>query len=368
MTRAGSRLDLALLTYDYGPRMLEINRGCPIVADLTFYFERGPDFFAWPDAVFDRGYIYAGGFRGSELVAYELFGEVRGQLPWGEAFSYSGDVRVLPEARGAGFLAETSSTAAEVTPPSGVSVAVVKRGNRAAARALAATTLPAGVEMTWLCPFRAVNLLLVRPVAPPRRFEVRRARPEDLPALAGLMARAYRGRPFAPIVDEEELRLDIQRLPGFTVDRYYLALRGGEPVGALGAWDAGPVRRIAVVGYSRRAYLARLAYQLARRLHGLAPPLPEPGSCFRSITATRVAVPDGDPEILRDLLAAACRDHAGAGYHLLHIGFAGRDALAPAARGFLRQSFRSDLLVVTTPEKARALRSGPVPYLDLRLV
>jgi hypothetical protein len=358
-------LELRLIDWSYGPRMLEIDRACPIVADLTFHFDRTPDFFAWPNAVFDRGYVYGGGFLEGRLVAHALFGWASGQLPWGDTFAWTGDARVLPEARGSGFLAAAARAAAEVMPSSGVGLALVKRGNEAATRALAAARLP-GVELAPLCEFRAVNLLLAGPLPRPRRFQVRRAAEGDRGAIAELTARAWRGRPFAPTDGEGALRRDLDALPGFALDRHYLAFRGDELVGCAGAWDAGPVRRIAVVAWSARGRLARAAYHGARRLLPLGPPLPGPGECFRTVTTTRVAVPSGDPAVLHDLLAAICRDHAGDGYHLVHVGFCTGDPLSAAVRGFLRFSFRSDLLLAAAPDRAAALRTGPPPYLDLR--
>jgi len=52
-----------------GPQLARINRACPIVADFTFYFDRGDDFFAWPDRCFEEGYRYAGIVCDDELVA-----------------------------------------------------------------------------------------------------------------------------------------------------------------------------------------------------------------------------------------------------------------------------------------------------------
>ena len=366
MKPRGPPLDLRLLTFADGERMLAINRACPIVADFTFFFDRGPDFFLWPNAVFET-YAYVGGFREGELVAYALFALAKGQLPSGDLFSWSGDARVLPAFRGAGFLEAAVRAVVDETPDSGIGLFLVKQGNLPAIRAIAGLSVP-GVEISRLCEFRAVNLLLVRAVAGPRRYQVRRAAPEDAGRIAELLQRAWRGRPFAPPVDAEELLRDAERLPGFGLDRYYLAFDGDELVGALGAWDSDPVHRITVLRYSWRAQLLRAAYACARLVFRSAAPLPAPGGSFRTLTVTRLGVPGGDPAVLHDLLAAVHRDHLGRGYHMIHVGFAGDDPLEDGTRGFLRQTFRSDLLVSTSAEKAEALRKGPLPYLDLRLI
>jgi hypothetical protein len=365
MTVARPWQDLRLLTYEHGDQLLAVNRACPITADFSFFFDRSPSFFAWPDAVFDA-YAYIGGFREDRLAAYALFALASGQVDGGNVYSYSGDARVLPGERGSAFLQDAAGIAVEAMPMTGAGLALVKRGNLAAARSIAALTLP-GVEVSRLREFRAVSLLLVTPHRAPSR-RVRRAGPGDVENLADLMRAAYRGRPFAPVVDPQELVEDAGRLPGFGLDSYYLAFDGDRLVGALGAWDADPVHRIVVLRYAWRAQVLRGAYAGARRVFSRAAPLPGPGEHFRAITTTRVAVPGNDPAVLHDLLAAVYADHLGRGYHMIHVGFVEDDPLEEATRGFLRHAFRSDLLLTATPGAARSIRSGGLPYLDLRFV
>jgi GNAT superfamily N-acetyltransferase len=358
-------MDLRPLTSDDAERLLALHRACPIEADFSFYFDRSPSFFAWPDAAFD-GYAYVGGFEGDELVGCALLATA-GCEAHGGTFSYAGDARVLPSARGRGFLRRAAAALAPLVAPPGVAVGLVKRGNAAAAGALASLGVP-GLAVSSLCAYRAVNLLLVRPAPAALRCHVRRAREDDLPLLADLMARAFRGRPFAPPATVEALLRDLVRLPGLAVEDFYLAFTGGEPVGALGAWDSDSVRRIAVLRYSWRGQLARVGYALACRLYPGAVSLPAPGDSFRAVTTTRVAVPRGDPAILHDLLAAVYRDRLGRGFHMIHMGLAERDPLLAGVRGFPRQTFVSDLVLVATPGGERWLPDGGPPYLDLRYV
>jgi hypothetical protein len=358
--------DLRLLTYADGEALLAVNRACPIHADFSFLFERGPDFFAWPDAVFDA-YAYMGGFREGRLVAYVLFALAGGQVEGGDVFSYSGDARVMPGERGDAFVRAAAREAIEALAPTGAGLAIVKRGNLAAARTVAGLALP-GLEVTRLGEFRVVSLLLLGRHRPSRHHRVRRAVPGDAASLADLARRAYRGRPFAPVVDVDALLRDAERLPGFGIDRYYLAFDGDRPVGALGAWDADAVHRAVVLRYTWRARALRAAHGAARLLLRQAAPLPAPGQHFRAITITRVAVPGEDPSVLHDLLAAVHADHLGRGYHLIHIGFTAGDPLEAATRGFLRHTFASDLLLTATPRAAAAIRAGGRPYLDLRFV
>jgi hypothetical protein len=73
---AGGRLSARLLDASYGPDLQEINRACPVVSDLTFWFDRGEDFFRWPGLVYDR-FFYVGVFAGDDLVGYCMAGLTR---------------------------------------------------------------------------------------------------------------------------------------------------------------------------------------------------------------------------------------------------------------------------------------------------
>jgi hypothetical protein len=352
------------IDHRHGERMLAIDLACPIQADFTLLFDRSPSFFAWPDAVFDR-FDYVGGFRDDTLVAYGMIGFVAGYTGGaGRDFCYAGDLRALPEARGEGFGVRCVEAACGFVPPEiRLGFALVKKGNREGARVVRAAG-NAAVSFEPYTSFEAHALLLLRRAGPPARYRVRRAGPGDLPALAALMQRAYDGRPFAPVVTPGELAADIARLPGFDVDRYYLAFAEGELVGALGAWDMNPVRRTVVLRYPPRGRLLHLAYDAARLVLRAAPPLPPPGGALRALTTTRVAVPSDDPAVLRALLIAVHDENVGR-YHLLYVGFAGDDPLRDATRGWLSQRLASDVHAIRV--EGTALPAGR-PYLDLRFI
>ncbi|MCC6524975.1 MAG: hypothetical protein IT373_20125 [Polyangiaceae bacterium] len=357
-------LELRDLDRRHGARMLQIDAAAPIEADVTLRLARDPAFFAWPDAVFDD-YAYVGGFRGGTLCAYGVVGFARGFTGGAcDCFCYAGDARVLPEARGEAFtLRALSAAAAKIAARARIGYALVAHGNRPAERVMARVDAP-GITFEPLTSFEAQSIVLLgRPAAPPG-LHVRPARPDDADDLAVLMQRAYAERPFAPLVTADELRQDCARLPGFGLHRYLLAFRGRELVGALGLWDAGPVRRAIVLRYSPFGQLLRVAHGAVRVLSGAGAAPPRPGQPLLAVTATRVAVPSDDPRILRALLAAAVGAHIGR-YHLLHIGFVGGEPLARATRGWLVHRMRSQLF---------ALRVGGAtlprgrPYVDLRFL
>ncbi|MBW2455108.1 MAG: hypothetical protein JRI68_11390 [Deltaproteobacteria bacterium] len=353
-----------------GERMQAINRACPIEADFTFFFDREPDFFAWPEAVFDR-HVYLGGFAGQDLAAYAMLGFSQG---WhgdhhGELF-YAGDARVLPAERGRGFTQDAGASLREQMPSRSLGYGIIKQGNDRALGAFRRASWP-DTEVQLLGTLEVANVLLLRRIKPRAALVVRRARPQDLPAIVALMRRAYEQRLFAPLITEPGLLADAQGLPGFGLDCYYLAFRGDELVGALGAWDMDPVRRTKVLRYGWRGHAIRLAYQAGGLVFRSAAPLPRPGQSFRALTITRMAVPSADPAILGDLLTAVANDHLGRGYHMMHVAFCGDDPLRPAVAPFMVQRFCSDLFVI-----ARGIALGPLrrtsawrsPYVDLRFI
>jgi hypothetical protein len=81
----GGQLSARVLDASYGPELQEINRACPIVSGLTFWFDRGDDFFRWPGLVYDR-FFYVGVFSDGDLVGYCMAGLTRawtgGDLGW----------------------------------------------------------------------------------------------------------------------------------------------------------------------------------------------------------------------------------------------------------------------------------------------
>jgi hypothetical protein len=357
---------------DDGPQLLAINRACPIEANLTFYFDRAPDFFAWPDAVFDE-YEYLGLYSDDRLVGYGLCGTLDGWTGdgWGP-YVYGGDLRVLPAWRGAGLAKRIILEFIDHLPPGRrVAFFLVKDGNVAAEDLIepGRWAVPRFVHRV-LCRFEVANVLLLRRTGKPRRCRVRHAREGDLEPMAELMTRALKGRLFAPHLSAARLARDAERVPGLELDRYFLAERDGRLVGVLAAWDEGPLRRTTLLGYDLGGRALRAAYRAASLVLRHTAPLPAPGESFRSLTATRVAIADRDPGVLEDLLRAVVDEHLGRGYHLLHIGFAGEDPLRAALGPFLAQRFRSQIYLVA--EKGAYPSVWPPghedPYVDLAII
>ena len=324
-----------------GPALTAVNRACRIGADFSFYFERGADFFRWPDLVFDDA-RYVGIFRGDALRGYVMAARYRGFDGAGPSMLlYGGDARLLPADRGSRRSVQAAMRLLSDLPAdTPVGYGLVKDGN-APADTLVRTTEVEGAYGRELVRFEVANIPLLRRIRPAGVCKVRRARPADAEAIAALTEGVTGRRPFAPLWSVERWDRFLRDSPGLGYERYYLAERDGRVVGGLAAWDRAEVLSTVVLGWPWWGPVLRTAWGLGRRAFRQLAPLPAAGEAFRALALTRVAVRDRDPGVLRDLVAAVAADHLGHGYHMLHVGLTMDDPLRRALDGIPRQRFRS---------------------------
>ena len=358
-----SDISFRIVDRAHGSELLDLNRACPITADFTFYFDRSPDFFRWPDQNFDD-YRYAGIFRRESLVGYCMVGWRSGWTDegWG-VYSYAGDARVLPLHRGARLTERALEWLVHQVPTNcRIGTFLIKTGNEPAL-AIARRFKNDYFAVAPLCGFQTVNIPLVRAVPAANVCHVRTCTAAELPDVARFLKSAYEGRLFAPLVTEAGLRSTSRS----DVFRLYVAERDGRCCGTLALRDMDAERRTRILRYSWRGKILYHGLHLAGRFRSGLAALPRPGEAFRALTATHVAVENGDPAVLRDLLAAAVREYLGRGYHLLHIGFADGDALLGATRGLLAQRFKAELFVARRKGYDNVLPGG-TPYVDLAML
>lgn len=364
----GGQLSARVLDASHGPRLQEINRACPIISGLTFWFDRGEDFFRWPELVYDR-FIYVGVFAGRDLVGYCMTGLTRAwtgrNLGW---LAVLGDARVLPGHRGLGWIDVALEKLAEVVPRSvALGLFIINEGNRAADH-LRSRFRVEGYDVRPAGRLTVQNLLVMRRRRGVPGIAVTTAAPADLGSLTRFLQAEWRGRLFAPQTSPQAVENSIRR-PGLGWERTYLARRGEQIAGVLSAWDMGAFHATRVVSYSAAATMARGVHAAARTVLRDGAPLPGPGEAFRSLTITNLAIRGGDPRVLRALLSAVNNDHVSQGFHLIHLGATVGEDWAPALRGWLRQRLSSSLYVLTRtggPQPPEASLSNP--YLDLAII
>ncbi len=363
---SGTDLVFRPLSRSAAARLNTINRACPIEADFTLLFERGTDFFRWPDVAFDH-YQYLGAFCGDVLVGYLMVGWFTGWVE--EAFvtcGYLGDARVLPEYRGHRTTEQLMYAIEQFVPSDArLGYSLVKKGNQPA-ESLAVSTNSAIYESHPLTDFVAVNIPLLHPLHMPSQISVRAACLEDFPAMAALFSRVNAGKLFAPPMTEARLRADLEKLPHLS--DYRVAERNGKLAGMLAACDLSPFHSTHILKYSTGAKVMRMAYNLIAGFNPGSVRLPSAGGELCTLTLSRVGIEDNDPNILRAMLSHLIRENLGKGYHLLTLGFAAEDPLIQAVHGFpLVQRFVSTINCInrrTVPFES----TGQLPYIDLMMI
>ena len=360
-------IELRSVDRDAGPDLLAINRACPIEADFTVCFERAPDFFKWPDIIYDR-YQYTGIYEGERLIGYGMAGQLPGWTGahYGPTF-YGGDARILAGYRGK-RLAEIALRHTLDTLPDEVSIGfgLVKEGNGPAQQTVE-KGYSAKFEEAHRIRLEVANVFLLYGWPRPA-VNVRRADIEDLDEMATLFNRVHRGRLFAPHLDAAALEQAFT-LPGLARDQWWVARRNGRIVGMVGAWDQSSFHRTTVLRLSPWGQVLRGSYGAASRLLTRAAPLPGVDEPFRSLTLTRLAVEDNDLSVFRALLASVVNANVGRGYHMIHVGFVGDDPLRQATAFVPCQRFRSTVFVAARRDVERDASWFRAPvYVDLSMI
>jgi hypothetical protein len=368
---AAHAITYRLLDRSFADQLQAVNRACTIAADFTIRFDREPDFFAWPDRVFED-FRYLGILAGDRLVGFCLGGFRTGWLgtQWGR-FVYAGDARMLPEFRGHGYATQAAlRIVTELETEVDVGTVLIKKGNRLGEHVLDRCRRTLGVEFEALGAYDVFSLPLLLPTGTRTRTgaQVRAARWSDIDEAAALLTAWGTGRLFAPRFDAEEL-YERWCSPGLGPERHLVVERAGRLVGLMGLGDMHDVRQVSLLHYAWTAAPIRAIYGIGARLRPGVAPLPRPGGALRSLVATDLAVADDDPGVLHAMLAAALNGSLGRGYHVLQIGFFAGDPLRPALRGFLRQRFSSAAHAVFNTVGAASVRAkGRVPHFDLSMV
>jgi hypothetical protein len=187
---------------------------------------------------------------------------------------------------------------------------------------------------------------------------VRTATAVDVPAIAALLDRDHRARPFGYRFDQGEFEHRLAHWPGLALERTYLAFdRAGALAGVTSAWDPAAVKRYRVLAYRGGMWWMRTLWNAAAPLLG-GTPLPPPGADFRYLYLVHTSIANDDPAVFRALVERVYADFHGHGYHFLSTCEYERDPLAPALHGFLATRLDFHLYAVT-PAGAPAPEVGP---------
>ncbi|MBI5508541.1 MAG: hypothetical protein HY903_07295 [Deltaproteobacteria bacterium] len=155
---------------------------------------------------------------------------------------------------------------------------------------------------------RVTTLAVVLPRAkkvrcPVAGVELRRARVEDVDAIADCLQRVYARQQLAPYWRVADLQSAV-RCRGLAVEDFTVATRGGRVVGSVAVWDQQAFKQTRIHGYSGTMRWLRHGWNLAAPLWR-RPPLPEPGQLLPHAFLSHIAVEDQDPALFVALAKTA---------------------------------------------------------------
>lgn len=129
-------------------------------------------------------------------------------------------------------------------------------------------------------------------------------------------------RQFFPVFHATDFGTPLLR--GLTLSHLFVALRAGQPVGALAAWDQSTFKQFHIAGYAPWLSVARPVLNLAARLRG-AQTLPPPGQTVAVMFAAWWLVQPDSADVAASLLERVLAAAAQAGANFCVVGCMGDD-------------------------------------------
>ncbi|MES3021888.1 MAG: hypothetical protein V4857_09935 [Pseudomonadota bacterium] len=173
----------------------------------------------------------------------------------------------------------------------------------------------------------ALHLDMRKPALALPGVQLRRARGDELGAIVAFLNRQLSSRQFAPVYREQDF-LASGRCSGLGAEDFFLALRDGEIVGTIAAWDQAAIRQTHIERYSRTLRLLRPFYQIASALSPLKP-LPPVGSRIPHLYLCCIAIAGDALPLFRALMRFAYNALRTGPWHYAIAGLHERDPLAP---------------------------------------
>ncbi len=342
--------------------------GSPMEGSIRVAFEREPSFFGAVRVQgrfcqvilgrdLDTGEAIAVGARAVKPVY------VNGRP---RDVGYLSDLRLAPAYRGRTVLARGYRLLRELHGDGRTDLyyTVIAAENAAALRALtgARAGLPAYHD---LGAFRSPAIWL-GPRKPPlgARVELVPGTGALLDGIVECLNEHGRAKQFAPVYARGDF--DGERFPGFRVEDFVVALRGGRVVGTLGRWDQRAFKQTRVVGYRGALRLLRPLANLGAPVLGW-PRLPRPGEILRAVHAAFVAVEGNDAGVFTALLRHAYNAAVGGRHGYMLVGLHEDDPLTAALDDYRCAPYRGRLFGVHFEDGAAAFRAldGRVPHVEV---
>lgn len=185
---------------------------------------------------------------------------------------------------------------------------------------------PAGVYHTLAIGLstRAARTESIEPRKPGNELEIRRATDGDLSSIVAYVNRVGSAYQFFPVCRESDFETETGAAPmasfkGLRASDFFIALRDGQLIGAIGAWDQHAFRQTVVHGYGTALKLGRPFYNAFAGIRGRSR-LPSPGQPFRYLIAALATIENNDPFVFRSLINTLADHYSDGKYDFLMIG------------------------------------------------
>ncbi len=314
----------------------ELLRSLPTDGQIQLTFQREPDYFAALPTLGPFCQTLICREMESQTIVAIASRSIRDVFINGQpkAVGYLGMLRITKAhqnssvlARGYKFLKQLHSD--DRTP---MYYTTIAEGNQRAINALTSgraglpTYHPAGVYHTL-----AIGLSTRRSRVEARgqrtsgnELEIRHATEEDLPALVDYLNRVGSSYQFFPACQGSDFdgpagAFSGNAFSGLSPSDFFLALRNGQIIGTIGAWDQHAFRQTVVHGYGVALKVSRPLYNMLAKLRGRSP-LPSSDQPFRYLVAALAVIEGNDPFVFRSLIDALTKFHSGGRYDFLMVG------------------------------------------------
>jgi len=345
----------AVATEADDPAIRRLLRDNPMPGAISLRFEREPNYF--------RGAGLAGG-EDQTIVAskdgrLECMGRCTRRECWvngrAQNVGYLAELRLDAAARGRFGIVRDGYRffhALQYGDPAALYFTAIAADNERARR-----LLERGVRGLPTYNFLAeLDTLLVAVAAAPSPQRVVAATPERIPDLLRLLNAHGQRYQLAAVWTEETLcALETHGLP---LERFLLALDGGEILACGALWDQRAFRQTVIHGYARALTIALPFVNLAGRIFG-TPRLLRAGSVLAHAFLSPLAVAEGAEAMLPDFIAGFFPLAARSGVEFLTLALPANDPRLPALRRrFSTRTWRSRLYRVSWPGQPSPDLSG----------
>ena len=198
-------------------------------------------------------------------------------------------------------------------------------------------------------------------------IDFRRAREQDLSQVFDFIARHAPGKQFAPVMTAADMHTP--RLRDLDAGDFYLALRGGQIVGTIAAWDQTAFRQTCVQRYSAGLRMMRPFYNALSQFTAFKP-LPAPGSVVPYFYLAFITIEGNDPVLFRGLMRYVYNDRRKGCWNYFIAGLHESDPLHKVLFEYRRINVAGRLFVVHYPEDQPVyeLLDGRTPYVEIAMI